>query len=227
MASYNLTDKQKYLLKTIVEHIHAGKLDEPIITSCSLAKCQIMGISEEFERDLLGNLDALCDVNLMRSGFDRKNKVYSVKQAGYDAITNNFVLPEKPASTQLNIGSIINGGMHGGTLQSIGLANDSEIKQIVNDPQLLADEINKLTNQLLEVIKADLSADKLVAYIKQVEELKQEVTSDKPSQPVLQRLFNSLAFMGDIEGTISLAARVWPYVYPILVIAAEKVVAAR
>lgn len=223
MATYNLTEKQKKLLTTIVEHIKTGQLEEPIITSCTFSGCEIIGIDEKFGHNLLGDLESLCDADLMGYCYNSNgNKKFSVKQAGYEAIINNFVIPEKSVSPQFNIGAIV-GEINGGTLQAIGLANGSDVKQIVNDPQLLATEINSLTNQLLEVIKADLSADKLLAYINQIDELKKEVTSEKPSQSVLQRLFNSLAFMGDIEGTISLAARVWPYIYPILVIAAQKI----
>jgi hypothetical protein len=226
MASYNLTNKQKYLLTTIIKNIYEGQLDEPIITSCTYSGCEIIGIDEKFGLDLPGDLDALCDLDLMGFQYNIKgNKVYFVKQAGYNAITNNFGLHEKPMSTQLINGAIVH-ETKGGTLQASGSANESEIKQIANDQQLLPDEIKALTNQLLEVIKADLPAYKLVAYVKYIDELNKEIASNRPSPSVLLRLFNSLAFMGEIEGTISLTTRVWPYIYPILVIATKKVLAA-
>ena len=189
-----------------------------------MSECSIIGIDEEFGLSLLGDLDALCDVDLMRCQYTNAgDKNYAVKQAGYEAIKNDFTLPEEPATTHFNIGAIVH-EMSGGNLQAIGFSDKSEVKQIVNDPQLLSEHVNSLTNQLLEVIKADLSADKLIAYVEATEGLKKEIASEKPSPTKMQHLFNSLAFMGDIEGTISLAARVWPYVYPLLVIAAEKLI---
>lgn len=220
MIAYNLTEKQKSILRIIVEHLEIGSLEEPIIISSSGSECQIIGINQIFDTDLPGNLDALCDCDLMGFAYSNSGKTYMVKQAGYDAIRNDFSMPER-LIPQLNIGAIIH-EMRGGNVQAIGLSDQSDIKQIVNDPQLLTARLDELGNQLIDSIKMELSADKLVSYIKLVDDLKKEVASDQPSPSVLQRLLSSLAFMGDIEGAISFTLRVWPYIYPILVIATEK-----
>ena len=223
MATYRITDQQKQLLRTIVEHLLAGKVEEPIIPVCSGCGCSIIGIIGEFGRNLFGDLDALCDIDLMGVRFNSMgDKIYSVKQPGYDAVKNDFTMPDSSSNTQYNIGAIIQ-QMSGGNVQATGFANESEIRQIVNDPQLLSEKMLELTNQLLEAVKAELSAEKLVSYIKTIEEVKKEVSLEKPSSSILQRLFSSLAFMGDVEGAISLTARVWPFIYPMLVVAVEKI----
>lgn len=222
MATYNLTEKQRHLLRTIVASLEDEKLEEPIIPFCTFGGYYIHGIDEDFGPNLLGDLDALCDLDLMGFRYDGKgNKICTIKQAGYDAVTNDFMLLEAPATAQVNIGAIVH-GMRGGNLQAIGFTDHAEVQQIANDPQLLKEQVDTLTSQLLDSVRSDLPADSLITYIKIIEDLKEQIASDNPSPSIMQRLFRSLAFMGDLEGTISLVARVWPFIYPLLVIAAER-----
>jgi len=226
MATYNLTEKQKHLLRTIVASLDDGKLEEPIIPACSFDGCSIIGIDEGFGSNLRGDLNALCDLDLMGFSYNsRGNRIYTVKQAGHDAVANDFMLPEAPTTAQVNIGAIVH-QMSGGSFQAIGFAGHAEVQQIANDPQLLKEQVDALTSQLLDSVKADLSADSLIAYKKIIEDLKEEIASDSPSPPRMRRLFKFLAFMGDLEGTISLIVRVWPSIYPLLVIAAERMLGA-
>jgi hypothetical protein len=183
----------------------------------------IPGTSGRLDRNTHGDLDALCDLDLVGFRYNSKgNKIYTVKQAGYDAVASDFVLPEAPTTAQVNIGAIIY-EMSGGEVQAIGFADRAEVHQIANDPQLLERKVQALTNQLIESVRSDLSADSLIAYVKTAEDLKGQIASGDSSPSVVQRLLASLAFMGDLEGSISLIARVWPYIYPLLVIAAERV----
>jgi len=230
MATYNLTSRQTQLLRTIVTNLKDGKLEEPIIPVCHRNGCSIIGIAEDFGPNLRGDLDALCDLDLMGARYnDRGNKIYTVKQAGYDAVANDFVLPEAPATAQLNIGAIVQ-KMNGGSLLAIGLADHAEVqqkvRQIANDPQMLREQVDALASQLLDAVRFDLSDDNLKAYTSIVEDLKEQMASDSPTQSTMQRLFKSLALMSDIEGTIALVARVWPIVYPLLMIAAERMLSA-
>jgi len=230
MATYNLTSRQTQLLRTIVTNLKDGKLKEPIIPVCHRNGCSIIGTAEDFGTNLLGDLDALCDLDLMGARYnDKGNKIYTVKQAGYDAVANDFVLPEAPATAQVNIGAFVH-RMNGGNLLAIGFADHAEVqqevRQIANDPQLLKEQIDALASQLLDAVRSDLSDDRLVAYTSIVEDLKEQIASDNPTQSTMQRLFQSLAFMSDVEGTIALAARVWPLVYPLLMIAAERMLGA-
>ena len=222
MAEYNLTPKQKQLLKTITEYVKAGKAKEPLIAMVSNDGGIIFGIKEKFDRNLLGDLEILCEVDLLGYRYNSTgNKIYTVKQSGYDAVENNFVISESQLPTQINIGAIIR-DMNGGNVQAVGLNHYSELNQLVNDADLLHKKLDELTEQLVDVVKSELSSKELMMYIQSLEELKKEIESDKPASSVLQRLFASISFLGDVESTISLVTRILPYIYPFLLIASQK-----
>ena len=224
MAEYNLTQKQKRILQVLVENVRSGAVEEPILTICSLTECSIIGIEEEFDYNLVGDLEALCEADLLSYRYSTKGeKLYTIKQSGYIAVENSFVVPEIPAQTQINIGAIIH-EVKDGNIQAVGFSSRSELQQIVNDPRLLKENVENLANQLLGAIKSELPSEQLISYINSIEELKEQLESEKPSFSRLQKIFNTLSLMGDIEGTISLVARVWPYVYPLLLIASQRII---
>jgi hypothetical protein len=222
MAKYNLTPKQKKLLRILVEGVKSGKVEEPIFPICSIVDCEILGIEEKFDDNLIGNLDVLCEANLLASRYNSQgDKLYTIKQSGYDAMENDFTVSEALPSAQINIGAIIH-EMKNGNIQAVGFSDHSQLQQTVNDPELLKQKVDDLANQLLEAIKVELPSDQLIAYMKDLEELKKQLVAEKPSPSILHKLFQALSFMGDTEGVISLTARVWPFIYPLLVIASEK-----
>jgi len=222
MAEYNLTPQQRELLKTIVEQMKSGKAEEPLIPMVSSSGSSIIGIQGSFGRNLLGDLEVLSEADLLGFRYSSKgNKIYTVKQSAYNAVENNFVIPENQVPTQVNIGAIIR-DMSGGNVQAVGFSNNSELNQLVNDSELLHKKLDELTEQLVDVVKSELPSKELMAYIQTIEELKKEIESEKPSPSVLQKLFASISFLGDIESTISLVTRVLPYVYPFLLIASQK-----
>jgi hypothetical protein len=221
MAEYDLTLKQRQLLRTITEQLEAGTGKEPMFPVSDT----LIGIKGKFDRNLLGDLEILSEAGLLGSRFNSSGqKMYSVKQSGYDAVKNNFVVPEGSPNTQqtFNIGAIIR-DVNGGTIQAVGFNSHAELTQIINDPGLLKEKVDTLADQLLDNIKSELPSKQLVSYIQSLDELKKQIKSEKPSPSILQRLFTNISFMGDIEGAISLATRVWPYVYPLLIIAAQKI----
>jgi hypothetical protein len=112
--------------------------------------------------------------------------------------------------------------MSGGNIQTVGLAKDAEISQIVNDPALLHSQVEALTKNLLEEVKAFLSGDDLIQYSQAVRSLKEELLAERPDPSVLKRLTGTLSFFADVEGTIALTVRALPYLYPLLLIAAER-----
>jgi hypothetical protein len=48
--------------------------------------------------------------------------------------------------------------------------------------------------------------------MQKTEELKAELKTGKPRPSVVKSLLSALAFLGDIEGTVGLAGRVWPLI---------------
>lgn len=221
MANYNLTTRQKEVLQRLVESVKSGRAQEPLIVVCTFQDCEVIGVGT-FEHSLSGDMEILCDADLLGFKYNsRDDKIFTIKQSGYDAVETNFVAPELPPSSQINIGAIIH-EMNNGSVQAVGFSSHSELQQIVNDPAILKEKIDDLANELLDAIKTELPAGKLIAYIKSLDELKQQLVAEKSSPSILERLFRALSFTGDVEGTISLMTRAWPYVYPLLIIAAER-----
>jgi hypothetical protein len=221
MANYNLTTRQKEVLSRLVEAVKSGQAHEPLIPVLTHQTCDVIGVGT-FDHSLPGDLEILCDADLLGFRYNsRGDKIFTIKQSGYDAVENNFVAPGLPPSAQINIGAIIH-EMKNGNVQAVGFSSHSELQQIVNDPAILKEKIDHLANEMLDAIKTELPAEKLLAYIKTLEELKQQLVAERSSPSILERLFRVLSFTGDVEGTISLMTRVWPYVYPLLVIASER-----
>jgi hypothetical protein len=107
MNGYNLTDRQKELLRKLVKCVSEEGAEEPISASYTFGQRCIQffdGTTLEYQGDLFGDLDALCDEDLMSFRYnERGNKLYNIKQAGYDAVDNNFGTPliqESPVIAQ-------------------------------------------------------------------------------------------------------------------------------
>jgi hypothetical protein len=181
MTEYNLTSQQKELLKTIVEQVKSGKVQEPLIPVSTHGGSSIIGIKGDFGRNLLGDLEVLSEADLLGFRYNsRGNKIYTVKQSAYDAVENNFRIPAGQAATQINIGAIIR-DMSGGNIQAAGLSNQSTLNQVINDPKLLQEKLDTITEQLIEVVKTELHSKELLEYIQSVDELKKQIQSERPT----------------------------------------------
>lgn len=108
MNGYNLTDRQKELLRKLVKHVREEKLKEPIAPVGTDQGYFIPlrgGGSFEHPGDLIGDLDALCDAGLMGVRYSKRgNELYSIRQAGYDAVASDFEIPQPVASHTLLTG---------------------------------------------------------------------------------------------------------------------------
>jgi hypothetical protein len=222
MTEYNLTAQQRELLKTIVDQLKSGKGQEPLIPVVTNSGGHIIGFQENFGQNLLGDLEVLNEADLLGSRYNSGgDKIFTVKQSAYDAVKNKFVISETQVPTQVNIGAIIR-DMNGGNIQAVGFSNNSELNQLVNDSDLLDKKLDELSEQLVDVVKSELSPKELMRYLQTIEELKEEIKSQTPSPSFLQKIFSSISFLGDLEGTISLATRVLPYIYQFMLIASQK-----
>jgi len=108
------------------------------------------------------------------------NRLYSIKQAGYDAADNDFEVSPSHVGAQLNIGAIIN-TMSGGSVQAVGIADNAEISQVVNDPALLRSQVDALAENLLDAVKSALTGDDLIKYDQAVRSFKEELLAEKPN----------------------------------------------
>lgn len=222
MLTYNLTDEQKKLLQLAVNAILVKRRENSFIVSFDMQGAEIIGIDHRFSHSLKDNLIALAQEDLITlRQISQYDLSFSVKQTGFDAVDSGFEAPQIPAGANLSIGAIIYGGVKGGNIQAIGFANQSELEQVIKDPGLLSNRIEEYLDSLIDAVKDDLSRKSLTEYLETTEQLKEQLTSDNPDPSILKRLLQSLSFLGDIDGAISLTARVWPYIYPLTVIFSE------
>jgi len=226
MTSYDLTNNQKKILIMLVESLQANRITEPIIPEIKSESCSIEGIDEKFDRNFIWDMEALCDAKFLECTYSRYssqgNRIYTITQTGYKAVANNFVIPEDPEIAQDDHEMTLS-EINVEKIQAMWFDNISEIHLIVNDPLLLKAIVDALAKQLLNIIEPEISAYKLATYKRAIQDLEEEITADEPSPTKLQRLFNTLAFMEDIGGSISLATKAWPFVYPMLIIANQKI----
>jgi len=234
--NYNLTEKQKKLIEWIVQKTRNNELEEGFIIIWGLRSDQplIQGYSgnkNEIPQITIGFVDALATekmlmVNpLFKTNYTGENYEYSrrcsIMQKAYEAVDNGFDIEDTNLNNNISIGAIIN-NMSGGNLQALGNIQNSSINQSINDPELLRQEVKEITENLLKEVRNCLSNQDFLVYSKAVDELRQEVLKQKPNPSIVKRIVNTIGLLGDIEGTIALMTRVWPFVQPLLLIVAAK-----
>ena len=199
------------ILHIVYEHESTGTAE--FIEASQIA--QRLGLTTQEVDEQLEILEVGEYVKLAKAG--RGDHGARLKPRGKQRVKEGF----KPTATtpQYNIGAIIH-TMSGGTVQTVGLASHTEISQIVNDPEMLRSQVEDLTNQLMEAVKGTLMPSELTAYIKAVEDLRDQLLSSEPKPSRVKRLLGTLAFLANVEGTIDLMVRVWPYISSLLMIAA-------
>ena len=226
MTTYDLSNRQKQLLKLLVENIRDNKIAEEIAPEIGSEHCYIEGLNIKFGRNFIWDMEALCDAKLMECTFTRyssqANRIYTVTQTGYKAVADDFVIPEEPEETSDNSEAVF-AGINIEKIQAMWFLGSNEISELMNNPSLLEKTVETITNQLLEVIEPEISSYKLKAYERNLQDLKRQLISNSPSPTTLQRQFITLSFMESIGGSISLATKVWPYLYPLLIIADYKI----
>lgn len=119
-----------------------------------------------------------------------------------------------------SIGAIIH-SMSGGTVQATGTAYDSNITQIVQSPDTLRESLQELIDRLVDIVKTDVSSSDLQAYVKAADTLQEQLLSGQPQPTAIRRALSTLALFGDVEGSIGLMTRVWPFVSPIVMLAGQ------
>ena len=99
MAIYNLRDRQKELVRVLVDLEREGKLKGPYLVVLALgASPEIVGLdggSLTWPGDAEGDLNALCDEDLLGQRLNRQgNTLYSLRGAAYDAVDSDFSVPK-------------------------------------------------------------------------------------------------------------------------------------
>jgi len=218
---YNLNETQKEMLGKLVLANEQGLLFQPrqIVLHAGDDRYTVWGLQETI--DSTADLDELSAAGLLRKVQAGRDPRYQITNAGIDAVANDFRMPESEPGPQVAIGTLIN-QMTGGTAQGIGYMQGSEARQIVNDPELLKTNLDVVTTALLNEVREALDQQTYERYVAVIEELKDQVMARGPNPSPLRDLLRTAALLGDVEGTIQLMARVWPYIHPLLLMVAMK-----
>jgi len=233
--NYNLTETQKDILRWMVKKVRGDELSEEFQVSWRQSErgyklTDYKGDEAELPKISNTVLDALETAKLLltKSNFINTHsgnpqeigRDCSLTGLSYTAVDNNFQeLP--PQMAQITIGALIR-NMSGGNVQAVGIADDGEFSQIVNDPELLRSQVETLVENLLKEVKKELNADDFAIYTVAIQEFRDQLLSDKPDPSVISQLLRFLGFLGDVEGTIGLMSRVWSALYPLLLIFAAR-----
>ncbi len=222
MGGYNLTGRQKDLLRKLVTSVQDGSLSEPIWgISSSDSTYILMNEPQSLPIENESDLEVLCEVDLMGySSNPSGERTYYIKQFGYEAVQNDFSLPDSPPASQVNIGNFIH-SMAGGNVQGIGFAH-AQVSQIVNDPALFQETLDKCIESLVDQVKGELKSTELRQYIQALEEFKEQVLQTNPEPSAIKQVTSTLAFLGDVEGSLGLMVRTWPFVQPLITLAFLK-----
>lgn len=223
MLLSQLKTHQKELLKTLVGYIQDGKLDEPIAPWPSVNPTTFFSIylkgEDSFRIKRIFDLDVLADAGLLDFRWNRygTGKLFTVNEAGYEAVANNFEQTIALDMRDFNIYDIIR-AMSGGMVGVETLDDHIELSHVVNDPFLRPKVVETLTASLLASVKPDLSRSDYVKYDTVVRKLRDENLFSRPSIQRLTELTRTLSFMGDISASLETMLKAWAYLYPLLLI---------
>lgn len=182
MNRYNLTDRQKELLRKLIKYVEERRLREPITLVGTDQGYFIPlrgGGSFEHQGDLIGDLDALCDAGLISARYGAKGtKFYNIRQASYDAVDNDFEVPlmleQKQPETQRHLERLLD--QHKRNIQRL-----EEVKtlkgldtpvSVLNELDYEREEMARIKQMLLEiketppddvVIQVEAASDSAVA----------------------------------------------------------------
>ena len=217
----NLTIDQKEILRKIVSYRLSGQLSEPIILAECMRGSEIIGIPGEFDPSLRGHMDILCDEDFL--GFrinSNGRRIYTIKQRAYNAVNNDFKEDDEKFRSQINVGAYIH-EMYDGNIQAIGLNNAQTIQETVKNKELLLESLSEIEGRLINSIQDELDRESFEVYKRNIEEIKTQLLDSNTDKRKANNILTTLSFLGDVEGTVGLIARVWPILYPLILIIAE------
>ena len=146
MAIYNLTKRQRDLLILLVNGVRTKGWSETFMDMSSLSSHALtpMRGGDSIEIDEIDDMNVIAHTGLVVLQYGSRGTArYTLTQAAFDAVDQEFVIPESPSQGNQYIGVQVQGNV-GGSVQGIGYADQSEIAQIVNDPGTLKTELEKI-----------------------------------------------------------------------------------
>lgn len=202
------------ILRLLYEHVSTGS-STPIQSSLIAAQLDLPTVDIDEQLEIL-NWNGFVDLTKTAGG----NHIAVLLPPGKQRVKEGF--KQATEAPHYTIGAVID-TMSGGMLQAVGSASDADISQIVKEPALMQSQVEELTANLIELVKHDLSAPQLVQYIAAIRDLQNELLSEKSNPSTAKRLLGTLALLGDVDGSIGLMVKVWPYISALLMIAGQKI----
>lgn len=221
MALYNLTNRQKDVLKKLVDGVENQGWGDTFLDASTHGGGMLIAFpgNQNIPIDRMDDMNVIASTGLMNKEISpRGTSRYIMTQAAYDAIERDFVIPEELGVKQ-NIGVLIYGNV-AGPIQGVGYADEANVKQIVNDPENLRLELEKITSLLIDEVKDHLSGSQIVQYSKLVDELKKTFQDKKPNKSKVRNLIGALSLINDTSSTIDLIRKTLPYLGLLLQLAA-------
>lgn len=223
MVAYNLTERQRELLRILVNGCRNEGWGETFMDVSTFGGYSLVSMQGGGSIDIedIDDMNVIAATGLLLKQTSHKGTArYTLTQAAFEAVENGFKVPDQPSSGNQYIGVQVHGSV-GGPIQGIGYADKAQIEQILGDPEALRQELENILSQLLDALKNDLQGDQLLAYLRQAEELKAVLASERPDKSNLKRLIEGLAFANDTSSSLELMAKAWPYVGALLQLAAS------
>ena len=145
-------------------------------------------------------------------------------EAGRLAVKNGFAQPEVVPVAQ-QIGVQINAPVSQSPIAGIVASEDVTVNQAIEgaDHEQLSEISAVYLDQIVNLVKNDLQAAQLTAYIQAIQDLESAIEAEHPDNGRLRKLLSVVAFLDDANGAIELGEKAWelakvvlPYI-PILV----------
>lgn len=210
---YNLTTYQKELLAILIKGIRNNKWGETFLDGSAGGKYKLLALhsNENIEINSISDMDVIASSDLViMSLTSRGTKKYTITQAAYDAVDNDF--HKSNELSEPAIGVQVVGNISGGNIQGAGHAYNTQMQQIVNNPEELKAEIEKLTAELLQSINSDINSNHYKEYRKITEELKAEFQKENHRENNFRKIVSSLSFINDTTASFQLISKVMPYI---------------
>lgn len=188
MASYNLTEEHKHILRQLVRGIKEGKLSQTFLVTSTNVGWVLMDWKGNDHPKLeymdLQVLDEDRFLSLRVTGYSRRGSPSTVqctlRQKAFDAVANDFELPDPVQATgSVIIGNFIN-TMMGGNVQGAAGSYITMNQSITDDLEILMQRFSKLADQLTEVLAQTFTGEQLRDAITDVSAVQAQVQSDAP-----------------------------------------------
>lgn len=226
MAIFTLNERQKELLRQLVAYAQQDQLPQPFVPIPSGDPTRFVVLirgSDNFVFRHISDLDALCDAGYARFRWSRNGvgKLYLLTEAGETAVATNFANQPKPNPAGINLTHVMQ-VMSGGTAETSALNPTADVIEVANDPVQRLQHVDALTDALRQLVLPTLKPADRVIYDKDLRQFADELCSSTPNARRLHQQLRTLTFLGNVAGTLDTTTQCWPYLYPLLLLAAAR-----